>query len=217
MREVTASSLPWSLPARPGPPPVAAGPRRRLRPGAGLGLVCAVLVTACGSDPEAASTVVRPVQADAAGVVAADAWPDACDLAAGPSGPQGPGSTDVRPEDGTLPDGTPLPGARGCSWVQEETERSLRVVIVTTDVQEAWAGYQYLLPLRRPVSDIGDEAFLSPVAGGQEEELWVCRGLTIFTVTAPGLPPEQARTEMFAVAAEAVAALEQTRAGSSPP
>ena len=179
---------------------------------AGLSMLGVAAVAGCIAGPVGSSAAVRPVEADAAGVVVADAWPDACDLAAG----DGSGATGVLPEGGSLPDGTELPGARSCAWQQDGTDLSLRVVLVSTDVQEAWAGYQYMLPLRRPVSDLGDEAFLSPVAAGEGEELWVCRGLTIFTVTAPGLPQEQARTEMFAVAAEAVAALEDTRAGSAP-
>lgn len=179
----------------------------------GLGACLALALAGCSPRPEAGTSLtVQRVEADEAGVVVADAWPDACELGPG----RRTGATEVRPEPGALPDGTELPGARSCTWDESLTPRSLRVVLVSTDVQEAWAGYQYTLPLRRPVSEIGDEAFLNPLPGG-EEELWVCNGLTIFTVTARDLPQEQAREAMFDIAAEAVAALEGTRAGSVPP
>ena len=146
-------------------------------------------------------------------------WPDACELGDGGNpGSSALGLSDARPELGELPDGTPLPGARECGWlVDDRGELTLRVVIVTADVLEAWAGYQYTAGLRRDVSNVGDEAFLVPQGVDGEERLWVCKGQTIFTLDVENLEPQESRQLMFDVARAASGELAATPAGEPPP
>ncbi len=169
--------------------------------------LAALALAACApaTDRDAA---VSALDADARGVVSADWWPDACNLAdAG-------GVTDPEPTTGTTPDGTPLPGAIACRWSTDGDDVDLRVRIVTRDTEEAWLGYQYSMGLRAPVSGLGDDAFLVPAAG--QDQLWVCQGLTIFVLSGPETPPDDpARDHLLAVAAAAVDELQGMPAGDS--
>ncbi|MGF1647276.1 MAG: hypothetical protein ACFCVF_10225 [Kineosporiaceae bacterium] len=153
----------------------------------------------------------REVDVAADGILGADAWPDACELGTATetelSGPE--------PTGGELPDGTSLPGARECRWTTADGgEVSLRVVVVTLDVLEAWAGYRYTAGLRRDVEEIAAEAFLVPGAPGEAETLWICQGLTIGYLETSGLGEDEAREVMFDVTRSAVEVLDGTPAGA---
>lgn len=196
---------------------------RRSPAGVRLASICllvTVLGTGCATtrtDPDATGPAALPVpatplRADAAGVVEAAGWPDACALGAGR-----PGEDDAQrtPEPGTLPDGTPVPGARTCTWkLPQGGSVTLRVVIVTEDVLEAWAGYKYSAGLHRDVEGLADEAFLR--GSGDALALWVCKGRTIFTVGGRDLPSASAQDRLIDVALAGTATLDGSYVGTLP-
>lgn len=193
--------------------------RRRGSPRAVLavavGIAVGIALSGCGSAPRTPAEQPPPsVSAAADGILAASAWPDACALGAAATTVQ---LTGARETAGTLPDGTPLPGPRECRWTLDGAgTMTLRVVIVTLDVLEAWTGYQYTVGIRREVSNIADEAFLTPLGAGGDQTFWVCKGLTIFTLETRDVPATAAQEAMFDVAIAAAARIAPTPAGARP-